>query len=411
MKRILMVMSSMNIGGAERCLIGLLSGIDYSTHSVDLFLLRQCGELMPFIDKRVNLLPENKKYSVYARPLTEVIKGGNFGAAIGRIKAKLRAKKYNRKHGFENSSSVELEYSHKYTVKYLPEINPGVKYDLAISFITPHYIVAQKVNAKVKAAWIHTDYSYINIDTRSELKMWDKYDNIVSISDSVTAGFLTKFPSLKDKIKVIEHVIPEEMLIQQAEAMREAAKREMPEEQGDEGKKAVRLLSIGRYCHAKNFDNIPAICKKMLEIGCNVKWYIIGFGPDEALIKSKIAEYGMEQNVILLGKKSNPYPYIAECDFYVQPSRFEGKAVTVCEALVMKKLVVLADYMTAKSQIQNGVDGVILPQENDEFAKGLVEFIKDCEIQHKIQEYVEKHDYTCRSEAEKLDLLGGEGLI
>ena len=83
----------------------------------------------------------------------------------------------------------------------------------------------------------------------------------------------------------------------------------------DESK--IKLLSIGRFCHSKNFDSIPEICSYLCKCGKNIKWYIIGFGLDETLIRSKITEYGMEDRVIILGKKANPYPYIKACDIYI----------------------------------------------------------------------------------------------
>ena len=82
------------------------------------------------------------------------------------------------------------------------------------------------------------------------------------------------------------------------------------------------------------------------------KWYIIGFGPEEELIRQRIAEYKMESHVILLGKKENPYPYIKTCDIYIQPSRYEGKSVSVREAQILCKLVIITDYPTSNSQIK-----------------------------------------------------------
>ena len=79
----------------------------------------------------------------------------------------------------------------------------------------------------------------------------------------------------------------------------------------------------------------------------------------------------MEKNVIMLGKKSNPYPYICRCDLYVQPSRYEGKCVSVKEAQMLGKPVVITNYATANSQVENGVDGKIVPLNNKEFAKML----------------------------------------
>ena len=257
-KKILFVMNGMNIGGAERALLGLLSAIDYEKYSVDLFLLSHKGELLSFIDKHVNILPCDSRFDIYAKPLRTVLKEKKFAAAWWRVRAKYAAKKFNKKHFFGQSSGVEVEYSHKYTVKYLPMINPDVEYDLAVSFITPHYIVAQKVNAKKKIVWIHTDYTKILLDVDSELEMWGKYDKIISISDSVTKGFLTKFPSLEDKITVIEHIIPEEFIYSQAESF--VADDLMPKREV-----GVNFLSIGRFCFAKNIDNVPEICKLLRE--------------------------------------------------------------------------------------------------------------------------------------------------
>ncbi len=169
----------------------------------------------------------------------------------------------------------------------------------------------------------------------------------------------------------------------------------------------MKLLSIGRFCQAKNYDNVPDITRRMIEIGVSdLKWYIIGYGGDEALIKRKIKEAGMEDHVILLGKKENPYPYIKACDIYVQPSRYEGKSVTVREAQMLCKPVAVTAYQTASSQINDGVDGVIVPLDNEGCARGLADFIRNKELQNKIVDYLHTHDYANVSEVNKIyDLL------
>lgn len=163
-----------------------------------------------------------------------------------------------------------------------------------------------------------------------------------------------------------------------------------------------RLLSIGRFCEAKNYDNVPDICKRIIESECDIKWYIIGYGGGESLIRQKIAEAGMQDHVIILGKKENPYPYIKACDIYVQPSRYEGKSVTVREAQMLCKPIAVTNYPTASSQIQDGVDGVIVPLDNEGCAKGLAEFILDTEKQQQIVAYLKSHDYTGISEVNKI---------
>ena len=164
----------------------------------------------------------------------------------------------------------------------------------------------------------------------------------------------------------------------------------------------TRLLSVGRFSEAKNYDNVPDICRRMVEAGVDVKWFIIGYGGDEQLIRDKITEAGMQEHVIILGKRSNPYPYIKACDIYVQPSRYEGKSVTVREAQMLCKPVVVTNYPTAKSQIRDGEDGVIVPLENDGCAKGLAKVIVDKNLQVKLIEYLRTHDYGNENEVEKV---------
>lgn len=396
-KKIFIFSHAMEIGGAERALLGLLNSIDYSKYEVDLFLLKHSGELMPLIPKQVNLLPEISQYGAIMKPMVLELKEGQIKVVLGRLCGKLKAKLYDIKHAL-NRSTVAIEYSHKYTVKYLPKVN-NEHYDIAISFLTPHYIVFEKVNADKKIAWIHTDYSTIELDVKSELAMWSKFDNIVSISDDVTKAFLSTFPSLENKIVKIENILSKDFIEEQADLFN--VKNEMTDD-------SVKLLSIGRFCEAKNFDNVPEIASIIKSKGIDFRWYIIGYGADENLIKSKITQYNMEDTVIILGKKENPYPYIKACDIYVQPSRYEGKCVAVREAQLLNKPVIITNYASSKSQLQDGFDGIIVPMDNQCCADGIVNVIDDKDLQNQLIENTKKTDYSNSKEIEKLYKLIGE---
>lgn len=400
MKKILIVSHAMEIGGAERALIGLLNAIDYEKNDVDLFLCRHSGELLQSIPKNVRLLPQNKARFL-AIPMMELIKQRKFSMLYGRLKSKILAKLYVRKHKLGDNNLVELIYSHKFTYKYIEHINENKEYDLAISFLTPHYLVANNVKCKKKIAWIHTDYSNVEIDNKTETKMWKVYDHIVSISDSCTTSFLQRFPEMENKIIKIENILTKEMVKQQADLFN-AKEMKINNE--------IALLSIGRFSYAKNFDNIPSICNKIIQKGINVKWFIIGYGPEESLIKNKINEYQLEDKIILLGKKDNPYPYIKKCDIYIQPSRYEGKAVTVREAQLLEKPVIITRFTTSIDQVHDGVDGVIVDMDNEKCAQGIVNFIKDKEKQEEIVNYLKQHDYSNDFEVEKLYRIMGDDL-
>lgn len=389
---IILCSHALNIGGAERSLLDMLNCIDYNRVDVDLFLYRHEGEWMNQIPKEVKLLPEIPQYASLAVPMKSLIKRGQFGVLLGRLNGKLRAKHYDKKHPSADSA-VALEYSHKYTVHAMPDIQPKVKYDLAISYLTPHYIVAEKVKARTKIAWIHTDYSMLNINIDSELQMWSRYDYIASISEQCTASFVSKFPTLADRIIPFENLLSQKLL--EARAIQEDSVGMTNDTN------TIKLLSIGRYSPAKNFDQVPEMCKILHEKGLPVIWYIIGYG-DEREIVENIRLHHMEDQVILLGKKENPYPYIQACDVYIQPSRYEGKAVTVREAQMLHKPVIITKYPTSASQLEDGEDGFIVPMDTVECAEAIADLLSAPDKLKTIAENTRNHDYSNRQYLETL---------
>lgn len=399
-KRIFISMHYMEIGGAEMALIGMLQALDYTKYDVDLFLHAHRGEMMQFIPKDVNLLPEIKEYAHIECPMKQAMLDGCWGVLYGRLKAKWLTKRYLRKKDV-TESAAGLQYVADCVSPFLPSLHKYGEYDLAISFLQPHNYVVEKVRAKKKICWIHTDYTRIDINVEQELPVWDAYDHIISISPDVTKTFLQIFPSLSNKIVGMENILSPEFVRKRSSELDVSA--EMAKSNN-----TITLLSVGRFCEAKNYDNVPKICKKIntklstLNSKLSIRWFLIGFGGDEELIRRKIEEAGMQDYVIILGKKSNPYPYIKACDIYVQPSRYEGKSVTVREAQMLCKPVVVTNYPTAKSQIQDGIDGKIVPMDNEGCAQGLAEFIQNTEMQKQITDYLEEHDYGNEAEVGKL---------
>lgn len=389
-KRLFIAIQYLEIGGAERSLIGLLNAIDYTRYEVDLFIYRHTGEFMNLIPNEVNVLPEIKKYTTLSRPMKEIIQEGYIDIAVGRMWALYQAKRFQKKTQAKESIAI-FQYVASYTTPFLPSLKHLGEYDLAISFLIPHNIVRDKVKAKQKWAWIHTDYSFVSLDSAHELPVWNAYDQIISISESVTQGFLSKFPSLKNKIRLMENILSEKFAREQAEE-----KIALPETN------AIRLCTVARFSYPKAIDRAVHICKAIVDKGLNIVWYIVGYGGDEAMIRKQIQETGMEKHFILLGKQMNPYPFIKACDIYVQPSRYEGKAVTVREAQILGKPVVITNFPTASSQLTDGVDGIIVPNEIEEAAQGISDFIKDSNKQEEIIQYLQTHHYGNEEEVNQI---------
>lgn len=391
-KRIFIAIHYLEIGGAEISLIGLLNAIDYNQYEVDLFVYSHQGELMKLIPREVNLLPEIPKYAQMERPMTSVLKRGYIDVVLARLWAKVRFASYVRKIKPKDGSAV-FQYVANAVTPCLPSLHQLGMYDLAISFLTPHNIVLEKVQARKKIAWIHTDYSRIDVNANLELPVWNSYDYIASISPDVSRTFLSVFPSLKEKLVEIANILSPAFVRSRA-----SEKTDLSEFK----KENINLLSVGRFSHPKNFDNVPDILSRIRKQGINAYWYLIGYGGDEPLIRQRIQEAGMEKYVVILGKKENPYPYIQACDLYVQPSRYEGNSVTVREAQMLCKPIVVTDYPTAASQIQNGKDGIIVPLENEACAEGIAQLIQNPQLQNRLIQFLKGHDYGNEGEVEKI---------
>ena len=342
---------------------------------------------MQFIPGWVNVLDAPKEYRMIERPMLEVVKTGHFKIARSRLWAKHKFAQYRRKNRPKDGNAI-FGYVGKYVTPHLPSLADLGEYDAAISYLTPHNIVAEKIKARKKIAWIHTDYSKIDVDSELELPVWASYDKIVSISSDVSKSFLKVFPSLKEKLIEIENFLPLEVIRARAEAFEAEEMRKKDNE--------TVFLTIGRYCEAKRIDEIPAMARILKESGVRFRWYVIGYGHETELtkIKNNTKTHGVEEEIVLLGKKENPYPYIRACDIYVQPSRYEGKSITVREAQVLGKLVVITGYATSDSQLKNGFDGLIGPYKTEQFAEYLVKVVNESEVRDNIRNNLSKMNFA-----------------
>lgn len=407
--RILIHIHYMALGGAELALLGLLNALDPQRVEVDLLLNQHTGEFMPLIPEYVHLLPEQRGYNAIERPMRDIVHEGQWRIALARLHARWQHRCYLKTLTPEQRAydASIFQYVADCVTPVLPPIaEANTPYDLAISFLTPHNIVLDKVKARKKVAWIHTDYSTIHVNVEKELRVWSRYDYIASISDDCTNAFLQKFPTLKDKVFEIENIISTQYIREKAlQIPHEAIAREIKREDG-----VISIISVGRFVHAKNYDNVPAICKRVRELikqngqstVRDVKWYIIGYGLDEHKIRLCIEQEGMEDHVIILGKKNNPYPYIAASDIYAQPSRYEGKSITVREAQILCKPVVVTNYLTASSQIDDGETGFIVSLDNEGCARGLAQVILNEGERSQIIYNLQNNDFGYGDEVNKI---------
>lgn len=391
MKDILITSFDMEVGGVERSLINLLNNFDYEQHQIDLLIYSHTGDFMSLLPLEPNLLPENKQYKTFRQGIKEVFLNKYFMIGVARLYSYMAAKVYGQKYQFKESGIYQMQLIWE---KCLPFLSPVKKeYDVAISYLWPHYFVANKVKARIKIAWIHTDHSTMETNLEMDLKVWSQYDYIISISDEVTKSFLSQYPSLESKIVMIENITSPQFIRMMANENDQIPFH--PEH--------FNIVSVGRLCYPKGYDNAVKALRILHDRGyTNLKWYIVGYGGDESMLRELIAQNGLEDSFILLGKKINPYPYIKACDLYVQPSRYEGKAVTVTEAQILYKPVLITNYETAHSQLKNEFDGYITEKSIEGIANGVEKLYLDAQLREQLVEGCKQSSYGNADELQKL---------
>lgn len=385
----------MELGGAERALLGFLYAIDTKKVDVDLFINHHSGPFMKLIPDNINLLPEIPIYSTIERPIKDIFREGFYKIAFLRICQKIKYKWFKYKNGYKRDATSQ-QFLYDAVINELPSLHYLGEYNLAISFIDPPHIVQDKVLAKKKIEWIHTDFSsrQRHYDVPMTVARWSANDYIVSISDEVTNAFLLAFPQLESKIIKIENIIPQNLVIAQSLAGH-------PIEYSSKLNSVLKLCSVGRIASAKNFDNIPKVALILKDKGLDFHWWIVGPG-DVASMTKIVDECGVGDYVSFLGSRENPYPYMLGCDIYVQPSRREGKSITVQEAQMLGKPVIITRYPTSGSQIINGEDGIICEMDNQSIADAITSLWEDKDQMVKLGSRAKEMHKGNDSEVEKI---------
>lgn len=383
----------MHLGGVERSLVSLLDSLTKTDVQVDLFLYDHSGDLLSQIPSSVNLLPPSAWYLALCLPLLHVLFSKQFTIGLSRLWSKmvpLSRSLLGLKPGFL------LPRSHRYSCPFLPKISG--EYDLVISFLTPHDVAVSRVNARKKVGWVHTDYKAIETGSvvSFEQKAWEKLDQIVAVSSDVADHFGEVFPELSNRVIVIENILNPEII------RRRAAVSRVDAVEHSKSSGFICLCTVGRFSYAKGIDLAAKAACELKNKGIKFRWYVIGYGGDEPMLRKLIAELDIAEEFILVGGLENPYPHIKACDIYVQPSRYEGKCVSIREAQILGRPVLASNYPTAGSQIEHGVDGWIAPAGVDGLVDGIQLFSQDFKLREQIAKTAESRDYSNRSEVQKV---------
>lgn len=386
-KKVLFIINSLGLGGAEKSLVSLLPLFDYSKFDVDLLLFREGGIFRNLLDEHVNVLPLPKYIQFSNQPFLRQITSFN----IKYLKTRLALAKELRDNAKSEHKSHDAEVYWR-CCKDVFENLPG-EYDLAIGWGqgVPVKYVANKVNAKKKAVWINADYEAVGHKREDDLENFSKVDYIVSVSDKQTENMKRVFPEYADKCQTIYDVNNAELIEKMAN-----------QEEVLTDFNGIKIVTVGRYNQLKGYDMAIDACKILVDKGYNIKWYAIGEGPYRTEMEEQIKRNNLEDRFILLGAKANPYPYMKAADVYVQTSRFEGYCLTLGEARILNKPCVTTEFECVYNQMIQEKNGLVVDMNSQAISDGIERMLNDDEFRSSVIDYLKTEKKGNTEEIEKI---------
>jgi glycosyltransferase involved in cell wall biosynthesis len=356
-KKILIVSSSLSTGGLEKCLINLCNNFNYEKYEVDLYLFNEGRDLLEKLNKNVCRLADSPYYAeVYNRSfgnsVKTLLKRKKLGLALYRIGRFLRIRFGSKKFTVNDWKNMKRTM-----------LKMDKHYDVAIGFEegSACYYVADCVDAGVKLGWIHTDIKKINNNKKLDESAFKKLDTVITVSQNSLNNLKEVYPAFADKFQCI--ILPS--LLNYDEINRLA--QEPNKMTGDE----IKILSVGRLVELKGFHLCVSACKRLIDEGYKIKWYVAGEGDFRGTIEAEIDKCDVKDNFILLGNCFNPYTYINGADICVQPSSYEGYSVAVFEEKYFRKPVVVTNIPSNLEMITDKENGVVIARNSEDIYQGV----------------------------------------
>ena len=123
----------------------------------------------------------------------------------------------------------------------------------------------------------------------------------------------------------------------------------------------LNLVSVGRLEYVKGYDRlIDAMSVLVNDYNFDVGLTLVGDGSQRANLEREAVEQGLTNNIFFVGSRSNPYPYVAEADVYICPSREEGFNIALLEAMTLGKPVIATNSAGPAEILDNGKYGILV---------------------------------------------------
>lgn len=295
---------------------------------------------------------------------------------------------------FKTKKTNDRYIYYKHVLKSIPECKE--KYDVAIAYAGPTEIIdayiSHKVKAEKKIAWVHFDISKHKINKKLYNNLYERFNKIFAVSNECKKKLDEIMPAVRNKSEVLLNIVSENLINEMSESNIDF----------DDNYKGIKIITVGRLSKEKGQDLAIKALAKLKKDRYDVKWYCIGEGNSRQEFEQLIKEYNLENDFLLLGATSNPYPYIKNADIYVQTSRHEGYCLTLAEAKVLNKPIVTTNFIGAYEQIKNNENGFIVSCNENDLADAIRNLIDEKKFCSKFSKKLREEKIDTTNEVNKL---------
>jgi glycosyltransferase involved in cell wall biosynthesis len=260
-------------------------------------------------------------------------------------------------------------------------------YDVAACFYGPKadsQTEVTKVHAKRRVQWIHADLSACpeeNFFNRKEL--YEGVDAFIGVAKKCAESARKICPPARDKIFAIPNVLDQELIKRKAAELIPSFPRDG----------VCNVVSVGRLSYEKGYRRAVKVFSQLDREGILFRWYIIGEGAARSKLERQIQQVGLKDKVILLGQKTNPYPYMVQADIFCMPSRCEGWGLAVTEAKILGRPILFTDVASARDQIDSETNGLIVDNNKEAIYVGLRRLLLDEKLREKFSAALQGYTY------------------
>ena len=376
-KKILFLIGNLDSGGVSKSLVNLLNAIDRKKYDISLWVGSPTGIFYNLLPTDITLISNFKSQFLLQglKGLIPLLKKGYIFLFMGSIVRMIL-------------SCFNKGYAGFFLSRLLPPVEEY--YDVIIDYNGQHqlYFMVDKLQGKKKITFFHNDYSKWLYYYTFDKKYFSKVDCIFTVSEKCVSVLKEYFPKMRCKIKLMYN-ISSPVLINQMSRV------EIVDFKGE-----IKLLSIGHVCKNKGTDIAIESAALLRQKGIDFKWYFLGNVKED--FSDMVFRLGLTDNIIFLGMRMNPYPYLKQCTLYIHPSRFEGKSVALDEAKILCKPIVVTNFSTVYDQFKNGMNASICEMTHESLADTIENLLKDKELQKKYSNYLSEHIIDNSNEIDKL---------